>query len=529
MKSDKLQDAIGMIKEEYIEEARMGDAVDVEAVSRDAATEPQEREQRSTWTGGFENYKGNSWTALAMKTERRDKIKQGKDKPYQWYRRIAVTAACIVLALAVIIPKLDGFNINMKNEMTESIESEVKEESGEAPTYSSDEAVEEAYESSAMESAGEAAEAAADTSSESKGESETNGDVHIIDEPTEPYDPQFQAEAFRLTAAEWNDNANWPFFVNLVNSGMIEFPAFGVDPRNRVKVILKDQNGGALYDEEVILYDQPGNQLWKGRSNKDGICYLFYPEGIAPYKVTSGGVEEMVEVAMTTGEDFQGSVMVSVLDDVNMVVPKIASQKNGTQVMFIVDTTGSMSDELSYLQMDFAAIAEETFDQNVEFSANFYRDQGDVYITRTNSFTKNLATVQNLLNAEYATGGGDRPEAVADILSETITHNQEWKEDYNKVAFLIFDAPPHEGTEQIVEEAVKSAAARGIHLVPVVASNAERDTELFGRAIAICTDGTYVFLTDDSGIGNSHLEPIVGDYQVELLHSVIVRIINSYK
>ena len=44
---------------------------------------------------------------------------------------------------------------------------------------------------------------------------------------------------------------------------------------------------------------------------------------------------------------------------------------------------------------------------------------------------------------------------------------------------------------------------------------------------SICTNGTYVFLTDDSGVGDSHLEPIVGDYEVELLHDIIVRIISE--
>ena len=66
-------------------------------------------------------------------------------------------------------------------------------------------------------------------------------------------------------------------------------------------------------------------------------------------------------------------------------------------------------------------------------------------------------------------------------------------------------------------------------LVPVVASNAERGTELFGRAAAIMTGGTYVFLTDDSGIGDSHLEPIVGSYEVELLQDLIVRVIEEYR
>ena len=512
MKSDKLQDAIGMVKDEYIEEAH---------------PEAKEEQKQGAWNVHPNGYQGNSWTALAMNTARRDKLKEGKDKPYQWYSRITMIAACIILALVVVIPKFGDFNFGRKEEMATEHET-ISSETSESST-----AGESAGSAAASDGADSHSYSAIEEKEEAKGEeaAEAVGDAKedVYIEPYDPYNPQYQAEAFRLTAAEWNDNNNWPFFLNLVNSGLIDFPAYGVDPRQRVKVTLTDQSGNYLKDQEVALFDEWGNQLWTARTNKNGVGYLFYPEGVAPYRVVSNGVEQQIEVATTTGEDFQGSVMVSSVEDINMTVPTQATQKAGTQVMFIVDTTGSMADELAYLQRDFAAIAEETFDENMEFSANFYRDSGDVYVTRTNSFTKNLATVQNLLNAEYATGGGDLPEAVAEILTETITNNQEWKEDYNKVAFLIFDAPPHDGTDQIVEAAVKSAAARGIHLVPVVASNADRATELFGRAIAICTDGTYVFLTDDSGIGNSHLEPIVGDYQVELLHSVIVRIINSYK
>ena len=147
-----------------------------------------------------------------------------------------------------------------------------------------------------------------------------------------------------------------------------------------------------------------------------------------------------------------------------------------------------------------------------------------------------IITISNLTNyvkhfkkkfSPISEGGGDEPEAVAQILKETITDNDEWSEDAAKVAFMIFDAPPHEGTEDTLKQAVETTARKGIRLVPVVASNSTRDTELFGRAIAITTNGTYVFLTDDSGIGETHLEPIVGDYTVELLHDVIVRIISE--
>jgi hypothetical protein len=42
------------------------------------------------------------------------------------------------------------------------------------------------------------------------------------------------------------------------------------------------------------------------------------------------------------------------------------------------------------------------------------------------------------------------------------------------------------------------------------------------------TNGTYVFITNDSGIGNEHLEPSVGEYEVELLNELLVRLILKY-
>ena len=94
---------------------------------------------------------------------------------------------------------------------------------------------------------------------------------------------------------------------------------------------------------------------------------------------------------------------------------------------------------------------------------------------------------------------------------------------------MIFDAPPHDGKEEEIRKAVEAAAEKGIRIIPVVSSNSDRGTELFGRALSIVTGGTYVFLTDDSGIGDSHLEPIIGSYEVRSLYDIIIDIINDYR
>lgn len=335
------------------------------------------------------------------------------------------------------------------------------------------------------------------------------------------------ASALILTAAEWRDNDNWPFFTNLVNSGIISFPSYGIDPRNRIRVTVTGSDGSPVEGETAVLTDADGKTLWTARSDKDGTAYLFWKDGETPAAAVVGETKTDVRVAGKPGE--QGESLSKTAEDVTVTVDGVSRDMTALQVMFILDTTGSMGDELAYLQMDFSAIADDVGADGVYYSVNFYRDEGDEYVTKCSTFTSDVDAIKDALMNETCDGGGDMPEAVAQILTDTITDNENWRDDCRKIAFLIFDAPPHEGVDEEIDTAVRSAAARGIRLIPVVASGTDRGTELFGRALAITTGGTYVFITDDSGVGDSHLEPIVGDHEVVLLHDLIVKIINENK
>ena len=48
------------------------------------------------------------------------------------------------------------------------------------------------------------------------------------------------------------------------------------------------------------------------------------------------------------------------------------------------------------------------------------------------------------------------------------------------------------------------------------------------KQLAMMTNGTYVFLTDDSGIGESHLTHAIPDYDVEKLNELLIRLISGY-
>ncbi|MBP3242255.1 MAG: VWA domain-containing protein [Ruminococcus sp.] len=402
-----------------------------------------------------------------------------------------------------------------------------------------------ADESPALEAAPDAAEEAAPAEAEA-GEAELSADMlavkdaeigaddavdvpDIAEEPEPDPDEDIiidnGGEAFVLTAGEWNDNENWGFFSNIVSNGTISFPQYGLDPTHRVAVNLT--NGGEPLRNKKVELKDGGTTMWSAVTDKEGNAYLFTPATAkVEYTVVAEGAEPVTVTMGSDNEEGQGTGIDS--PELSIETGDSTVSYDKTQVMFILDTTGSMGDEIAYLQKDFTSIAEEVGGNDVTFSVNFYKDKGDDYVTSCNDFTDDIKSVQKLLNKERASGGGDTPEAVAEILDETM-NSSGWESDSNKIAFLIFDAPPHNDTEQVIMGAIAKAAEQGIRLVPVVASNADRETELFGRAAAIMTGANYVFLTDDSGVGGSHLEPIIGAYDVELLHDIIVRNITELK
>lgn len=356
------------------------------------------------------------------------------------------------------------------------------------------------------------------------------GDISLPEQQEPPAPGQ-------LTAAEWNDNDNWGFFSNLINGKKISFPTFGIDPRYRTRVEVKAPDGTPVTNATVRLYSDHETEddlLWTAVTDKHGVCYLFATSQSQGHiiQIESNGKKQTtspdVDTAPTVPSgNTQQENLVTRLDDLTVTFDGNGTAYNKTDIMFIVDATGSMSDEMAFLQSEFTAITKNIDAPDARYAVNFYRDEGDDYVTKCSEFTADTAKIQTLLNRESAEGGGDTPEAVAEILKESFESNG-WRDDAVKLAFLIFDAPPHEGKEQMLQQAIKTAAAKGIRLIPVVSSNSERDTELFGRAVAITTGGTYLFLTDDSGIGDSHLEPIVGEYKVEKLYDLILRVIASY-
>lgn len=207
-----------------------------------------------------------------------------------------------------------------------------------------------------------------------------------------------------------------------------------------------------------------------------------------------------------------------------------AGPKQTLDVSLVIDTTGSMGDEMAYLQVEFSALSKAIADAHPNaaqrWSLVVYRDVGDEYVVRSFDFSDDVVAFQKHLAAQVAGGGGDFPEAPEQALAAV--PSLAWRDDDQtaRLAFWVADAPNHPENNQAMIDAIGSVGAAGVHLYPVASSGINELTELTMRSAAELTGGRYLFLTDDSGVGDPHKEPTIPCYFVTRLDDAIERMVD---
>ncbi|MCJ8315380.1 MAG: T9SS type A sorting domain-containing protein, partial [Pseudomonadales bacterium] len=194
--------------------------------------------------------------------------------------------------------------------------------------------------------------------------------------------------------------------------------------------------------------------------------------------------------------------------------------------------TGSMSDEIKYLKTEFGDITTQSKAKNehlnLKLGSLFYRCLNNIYVTRKSSFSADINQTIEFIKEQRADEGGT--EALEVALTESV-NDFNWSDQARaRLLFLILDEPPG-NIDSIVEElhsAIALAAEKGIRIIPLVASGADKSTEYLMRAMALATNGTYAFLTDHSGVGNKHMEPTTNEYDVEYMNLLILRLIQQF-
>ena len=344
------------------------------------------------------------------------------------------------------------------------------------------------------------------------------------------------AEAGVVTAAEWNDLLNWDFWGKLMTGDYSKMNGYwGFNTSKRIAVKLVGEGDKPVVGVPVKLLK--GEEcLWETISDNKGEANLWLavnnvqdPVSVADCRVVIDGAEQPDAPSLWAWDATEPVIN-------EYTVASSASLGNTVDIAFIVDATGSMGDEISFLKSDLQSIltkvGEMETDRTIFTGTVFYRDSdGDEYLTKFSPFTTDISSTMGFIGEQYADGGGDTPEAVHSALEAALSDLQWHKAAYSKMAFLILDAPAHKdhpGVIESLQKSVKQFASMGVKLIPVFCSSYEKECEFMCRQFAILTGGTYVFLTNDSGVGGDHIEASVGDYQVEHLNTLMVRLITKY-
>jgi hypothetical protein len=330
----------------------------------------------------------------------------------------------------------------------------------------------------------------------------------------------------KLTGADWDDNLNYGLFKSYVSDFLQSAPGYPSFPsHDRVVVRVVNEEGEPVPSARVTV-SEDGQALVSMPTATDGRALFF------PARDGGGGGTLSVLVDAPPGQNAASVTVVAPEGDEWTVELTGATPvlPPALDLAFVVDVTGSMSDELEFLKTEVQVIADQVHasfgDVDVRYALIVYRDEGDEYVTRTFDFTADLAHFKGDLGQQFADGGGDYPEAMDAAMAETV--GLAWRPgNVARVSFLVADAPPHVEDAESMLDLANAARFTGIKLYPVAASGVADEAEYLMRVAAQATLGRYLFLTDDSGVGDPHAEPHFWCYQVELLTSLLERMIAS--
>ena len=354
---------------------------------------------------------------------------------------------------------------------------------------------------------------------------------------------------------EWSDINHYDFYKNLftnTNGCFINYIGYsGFETRYMVTVNVNSNIGNPVGDALVELYDPEvsENKLFSAKTNIKGKAYLF-----PSYDVTGKSIPVKVIIAekklIQTYDETGKIITVEVIsaeekfrrtleydgNSISITLNDDSQEISILDLMFVIDTTSSMGDVLSYLKLEYSDVINKIKTANpkynkINLALLFYRDTGDEYITRFFDFTEDIGQQERNLIKQSASGGGDFPEAADRALEQAVS--KDWTTDNAvRLIFHVCDAPPHsdQRSQNTYYNTIKIATQKGIRIIPIASSGIDLATEYLLRQEAIMTGGTYIFLTDYNGKDEKELPQTVGASFTEdgNLNKCIVRVVNEY-
>jgi hypothetical protein len=305
-----------------------------------------------------------------------------------------------------------------------------------------------------------------------------------------------------LKAGFSDDNAQFSLFLRfLAQYKDVPHEVLAIDERIVVKVVDKAERPVAGAAVELYAGNQGGPRISLGQTYSDGSFTIYprdYPdqEALTAYRLS------------VTSQAGNASVAIDRSGPRNVLVKLESARINPSplpvDILFVLDTTGSMGEEIERLRATIEIIntniAALKPAPSIRFGMVLYRDRGDDYVTKKVPFTANLAAFQRVLDGVEAGGGDDTPEDLVSALDDAV-RGMAWREGGLKLGFVITDAPAHldYGASYGYASALRDAKAKGIKLFTIGTGGLPLEGEYLLRQVAQYTQAKYIFLTYGEG------------------------------
>jgi von Willebrand factor type A domain len=325
-----------------------------------------------------------------------------------------------------------------------------------------------------------------------------------------------------ITAGDIDDSLNLAAFTRYVNRRVAGLPRLGLGAPVLVRLTGPD---GAPAPGARYTLRRPGaaDPFHQGYAGPEGRIADF------PQVLGAGGLGAVeVRVFGDDGQEIAREVVKTGTTATIALAEGADWDPDFLDLVVVVDTTGSMGDEIAFLQRELIGIARAAArkapDVSIRYGLVAYRDRGDEYVVKNYGFTGESGEMAGWLRGLSADGGGDYPEAAAAALRAGVGLN--WRAGKGERLMLhVADAPPHQGDAADYLRAAKAAAGKGVQIFTLGASGVAEESEYLMRQASVATGGRYLFLTDDSGVGNAHSEPTIPCYQVTKLSRLLTRVL----
>lgn len=329
-----------------------------------------------------------------------------------------------------------------------------------------------------------------------------------------------------ITAGDIDDTLNLAAFQRYVSRSAKTLRLPRSNFSKAVRVQLTDARGAPAPGTFVTMRKPGANDpFWSGYSGVNGMLTVF------PAIHGAGNLSQVQLRALPEGGQQLTHQVATSGSRVQIPVPgQQAWRPEFLDLVIVMDTTGSMGDELAWITKELDGIVSTARRAapgvDIRYGLIVYRDKGDAYVVRNFGFTNSQSQMTRWLKSQHAGGGGDYPEAAAAALKAAAGLN--WRRGKGeRLMFHIADAPAHKSQSRAYLEAARAAAQKNIQIFGLGASGVGPEAEYLMRSAAVQTQGRYLFLTDDSGVGLSHAEPSISCYRVTRLTGLMKRVLQS--